>query len=120
MTSEEVMTPDDLVELSRIVDHAVETHNRTEAMAGAERLLEALFAHHRALRDFREHSDPITAIVVEMATAGMIAEVALTVGNLGDGSRWPEPLLRAHVNELIDIEVDCGVAGTRLAEPGRS
>ena len=117
MAPEEAMTPNDLVQLSRIVDHALGTHNRTEAMAGAERLLEALFTHHRALRHFREHSDPITAIVVETATAGMIAEVALTVGELGDGSHWPEPLLRAHVDELIDIEADCGAPGSGVG-PG--
>jgi hypothetical protein len=103
------MAPYDLIELSRTVDRALGTHDRREALTAAERLLEALFAHHRVLRRFCEHSDPITATVLETATVGMIAEVALTVGELADGGRWPDPLLRAHVNELIDIEADCGV-----------
>jgi hypothetical protein len=109
MASQDLMTPHDLIEISRTVDRALGTHDRPEALAGAERLLEALFAHHRALRRFCEHSDPITATVLETATVGMIAEVALTLGELADGGRWPEPLLRAHVDELIDIEADCGV-----------
>lgn len=109
MAAEDPVKPDELIELSRIVDHALGVHDRPEALAGAERLLESLFAHHRALRQFREYSDPITATVVETAAVSMIAEVALTVGELADGGRWPEPLLRAHVDELIDIEADCGV-----------
>jgi hypothetical protein len=89
MASQDVVTPYDLIELSRTVDRALGTHDRMDALAGAERLLEALFTHHRALRQFRERSDPVTATVVESATVGMIAEVALTVGELADGAVGP-------------------------------
>ena len=109
MACEHPATGDDLIELSRTVDHALATHHRAEAVAGAEDLLEALFAHHRSVRYVRERCDPTTALMVEAATVGMIAEVALTIGELSEGNRWPAPRLRAHVDQLIDIESDCGV-----------
>lgn len=112
---------DHLVELARAIDHALERHDRAVALSAGEELLEALFAHHRALRPFRERSDPLTAAVLETATVGMIAEVALAIGELGDGSRWPSSLLRRHVEQLADIEADCGIAprssSASIAEP---
>ncbi|MCA1841998.1 MAG: hypothetical protein LC792_02165 [Actinobacteria bacterium] len=97
---------DRLVELSRAVDDALQRRKRTEAKCRAEELLDALFAHHRALHPFRERSDPLTAAVLETATVGMIAEVALTIGELGDGGRVPASLLRRHVEQLADLEAD--------------
>jgi hypothetical protein len=108
MAGETKASEEPLFELARIVDHALATRHRRDAVAGAEQLLEALFVHHRAMRGFRERSDPITATVIETATVGMIAEVALAIGELTDGGRWPRPLLRCHVEELVDIETDCG------------
>jgi hypothetical protein len=115
MASETKGTQDPLFELARIVDHALATRNRREAVEGAEELLEALFGHHRALRGFRQRSDPMTADLIETATVGMIAEVALAIGELTDGGRWPRPLLRCHLEELADIEIGCGVL--RASEP---
>jgi glyoxylase-like metal-dependent hydrolase (beta-lactamase superfamily II) len=111
MAGEDPVTHERLIELSRTVDHALATHSRPDAVAGAEQLLEVLFVHHRALRRFRERSDPITAAALETATIEMIAEVALAIGELTAGGHWPEPLLRGHVEELIDVEADCGVFG---------
>ena len=111
----------DLVGLARAVDHALEHHDRAAALSMGEDLLEALFAHHRALRPAREHCDPLTAAVLETATVGMIAEVALAIGELGDGARLPPPLLRRHVEQLADLEADCGLAPSScrasIAEP---
>jgi hypothetical protein len=115
MACETKATQEPLFELARIVDHALATGNRRDAVAGAEQLLEALFVHHRALRGFRQRSDPDTADLIETATVGMIAEVALTIGELTDGGRWPRALLRCHVEELVDIETDCGAL--RGSEP---
>jgi hypothetical protein len=106
MDAERTSDVDRLVELSRAVDHALERHNRAEALSAGEELLEALFAHHRALRPFRERSDPLTATVLETAAVGMIAEVALTLGELGDGARVPAPLLCRHVEQLADLEAE--------------
>lgn len=112
MTYDHQATGDDLIGLSRTVDHALATHHRAEAVARAEDLLEALFAHHRSVRCACERCGSTAALVVETATVGMIAEVALTIGELTDGNRWPPPQLRAHVDELIDIESACGVEPT--------
>jgi beta-phosphoglucomutase-like phosphatase (HAD superfamily) len=109
MAGDHRSTRGDLIELSRTVDHALSTHHRSEAVAGAEELLEALFAHRRSVRYAWERRDSTTAIVVETATIEMIAEVALAIGELNDGNRWPAPRLRAHVDQLFDIESDCGL-----------
>jgi hypothetical protein len=106
MDAERIGGADRLVELSRAVDHALECHARAQALSTGEELLEALFAHHRALRPVRERSDPLTAAALETAAVGMIAEVALTIGELGDGARVPPPLLRRHVEQLVDLEAD--------------
>jgi hypothetical protein len=112
---------DHLVALARAVDHALERHDRAVALSTGEELLEALFAHHRAMRPIRERTDPLTAAVLETATVGMIAEVALAIGELGDGPRWPPPLLRRHVEQLTDLEADCAIAqrsrSSSIAEP---
>jgi hypothetical protein len=109
MTCEGALSAESLVELAGLADQALQTHDRSAAIARAEQLLDALFRHHRALRTFREQSDRRTADVLETETVAMIAETALTIGRLIDGGRWPDPLLRRHVEELIEVEVDRGV-----------
>ena len=110
-----------LVGLARAVDDALERQDRAVALSSGEALLEALFAHHQALRPVRERSDPLIATAVETASVGMIAEVALAIGELGYGARFPPPLLRRHVEQLADLEADCGIAprsnSASIAEP---
>lgn len=108
MISESQASRERLVELSRNVDRALAMHDRGTALLEAEQLLEALFAHHRALWEFRRRSEPGIAATLETAAVGMLAEVALAIGELNGGGRWPEPLLRSHVEQLIEDEADCG------------
>lgn len=118
MTCKEALSAEHLVDLAGMVDRAVHTRDRSAAIARAEELLDALFRHYRALRTFREQCDRPTADVLETETITMIAETALTIGTLIDGSRWPDPLLRRHVEELIEIEVDRGALPAHTTAAG--
>lgn len=97
---------EDLVLLARMVDRALQAHDRPAAAASAEHLLDALFRHHRALQPIRQRSDPATADTLEVESITTIAETALTIGTLLGSDRWPHPLLHQHVQELIEIETD--------------
>jgi hypothetical protein len=90
------------------LDEALLDHDRTAVLAAAELLLDALFAHHRALRPVRAGRDRLTAELIETETVSMIALVALTIGQLMEGGRWPHPMFRRNVSDLIDAESDLG------------
>jgi hypothetical protein len=107
--AEDDLSAGELLDLAGMVDSALRQHDRTAALAGAERLLDAVFSHHRALRPVRAGRDRFTADLLETETVSMIALVALTIGQLVDGARWPDPMLRRNVQELIDVESDHGV-----------
>jgi hypothetical protein len=107
--AEEDLSAGELLELAGMVDTALRQYDRTVALAGAERLLDAVFSHHRTLRPVRASCDRFTADLIETETVSMIALVALTIGQLMEGGRWPDPMLRRNVGELVDIESDHGV-----------
>lgn len=108
--TEEDPSAGELLELAGTVDGALRRQDRTVALVGAERLLDALFRHHRALRPLRLASDRFTADLIETETVSMIALVALTIGQLTGGTGWPNPMLRRNVGELLEVESDHAVS----------
>jgi hypothetical protein len=107
---EEDPSAGELVELAGMVDTALRRQDRTVALVEAERLLDALFRHHRALRPVRLACDRFTADLIETETVSMIALVALTIGQLAGGTGWPSATLRRNVGELLEVEVHYAVS----------
>jgi hypothetical protein len=116
VTADDAPGPGALLAAAGRLDGALLHHDRTAALAAAELLLDALFAHHRALRPVRAGRDPLTAELIETETVSMIALVALAVGQLVEGGRWPDPRFRRNVDEMIEVEFDLGA----LAVPAGS
>lgn len=104
----------ELLELAGAVDRALQHHDRCAARAGSEELLDFLLCHHRKMRSVRARCDRFTADLIETETVCVIALVALTIGDLMEGTRWPDSGLRRGVGELIDVESDAVTA----AAPG--
>jgi hypothetical protein len=102
------LNPGTLLAAAGSLDGALLYHDRTAALAAAELLLDALFAHHRALRPVRARHDRLTADLIETETVSMIALVALTLGQLMEGGRWPDPMFRRSLQELVDVESELG------------
>jgi hypothetical protein len=108
VTADDAPAPGALLAAAGRLDGALLHHDRTAALAAAELLLDALFAHHRALRPVRAGRDQLSAELIETETVSMIALVALTLGQLMEGGRWPSPTFRRNVGELVDVELDLG------------
>jgi hypothetical protein len=103
--------PDELADLAWMVDCAVRFGERSQAAALAERLLEELSRHYRAMRPLRLRCAPhVGAALADEAFAliGDVEQLATAVdGDQGDGGDADERLLtqlRPRVERLVAHE----------------
>jgi hypothetical protein len=99
--------PEELADLAWMVDCAVRFGERSQAAALAERLLEELSRHYRAMRPLRLRCAPhVGAALADEAFAliGDVEQIAVSTANGGDGDRVQPTELRPRVERLVAHE----------------
>ncbi len=105
MLLQEDASAEQLLDLAGRLDWLLRLHHREPALGEAERLLDLVCQHHRALVAVRQASDDVSVEEIDDLAVSLIAEVALLLGGLRHGGRWPSPGFRREAAELARAEV---------------
>ncbi len=100
----------DLWDLAAMVDAALSFGQREHACATAERLLEALSRHYRAMRPLRLRCEPRTGAALADEAFDIIGDVEHIVFGTWSAEHPPSPELAERVGRLVTHEADVLVA----------